>query len=634
MALVLAGFTHLWNPIGFPVPNEDESIYLGRAVNFLNTLEMTDNSIGYDHPYFGQIFLAAFLGITGYQDFFSSPGHLNYEMIFLIPRIFMGILAIADTFLIFKIAELLYNRKVGFVAAILFAVTPTTWLTRWILLDSIQLPLILLSILFAVFSFRGTREGSKNNSKNILLVLLSGTFLGLSIFTKIPAIMIVPLVGYLIFTNSKWNFKILGLWFIPVILIPLLWPAYSISVGEFNSWLNGIIKQAHRAPNPLYFSITEFLMRDPLLLIVGSIGIILAVVKKDLFILLAVIPFLIFMYFVNYVVLHHLMWVVVILCISASRLFVDILTFVKRYKPLLLLSLGGISLFFVFAFTSTIELVTRNETSQFFGAAALVDQYLEAKLITNNNNNSPDSNKNIKVLGNTFFIWIQQYVFHNDNYVSFFQIPKKLEFENQNVISIIDSRFKRELQRDDYTGITLRKMFSTFDTKSIATFNPTLYGDKIDILLTNLERPNKTAIEVTNILDKANHWKKSKYMDIQRGLGTLNMTVDTKNATKDSNVNTAFLKTPLNLTKGPTLLSIVYLTKSDDTNTEFIIEIRDKNNTELWTRLLKHTNGIFQPQLLSLGTDISDEQIKLDVKIRTNEKGLHTISFNKFSLIS
>ena len=633
MALILAGFTHLWNPIGFPVPNEDESIYLGRAVNFLNTLEVTDNSIGYDHPYFGQIFLAAFLGITGYQDFFSSPGHLNYEMIFLIPRIFMGILAIADTFLIFKIAELLYNRKVGFVAAILFAVTPTTWLTRWILLDSIQLPLILLSILFAVFSFRGTREGSKNNSKNILLVLLSGTFLGLSIFTKIPAIMIVPLVGYLIFTNSKWNFKILGLWFIPVILIPLLWPAYSISVGEFNSWLNGIIKQAHRAPNPLYFSITEFLMRDPLLLIVGSIGIILAVVKKDLFILLAVIPFLIFMYFVNYVVLHHLMWVVVILCISASRLFVDILTFVKRYKPLLLLSLGGISLFFVFAFTSTIELVTRNETSQFFGAAALVDQYLEAKLITNNNN-SPDSNKNIKVLGNTFFIWIQQYVFHNDNYVSFFQIPKKLEFENQNVISIIDSRFKRELQRDDYTGITLRKMFSTFDTKSIATFNPTLYGDKIDILLTNLERPNKTAIEVTNILDKANHWKKSKYMDIQRGLGTLNMTVDTKNATKDSNVNTAFLKTPLNLTKGPTLLSIGYLTKSDDTNTEFIIEIRDKNNTELWTRLLKHTNGIFQPQLLSLGTDISDEQIKLDVKIRTNEKGLHTISFNKFSLIS
>jgi hypothetical protein len=298
-----------------------------------------------------------------------------------------------------------------------------------------------------------------------------------------------------------------------------------------------------------------------------------------------------------------------------------------------LLSLGGISLFFVFAFTSTIELVTRNETSQFFGAAALVDQYIKAQLITNNNN-SPDSNKNIKVIGNTFFIWIQQYIFHNDNYVSFFQIPKKLAFETQNVISIIDSRFKREIQRDNYDGIRLRKIFSTFDTESIATFNATLHGNKIDILLTNLERPNKTAIEVTNILDEANDWKKSKYTDIRRGLGTLNMTVDTKNATKDSIVNTAFLKTPLNLTKGPTLLSIGYLTKSEDTNTDFIIEIRDKNNTELWKSLLKHTNGIFQPELLSLGIDISDKQIKLDVKIRTNEKGLHTISFNKFSLIS
>ena len=87
--------------------------------------------------------------------------------------------------------------------------------------------------------------------------------------------------------------------------------------------------------------------------------------------------------------------------------------------------------------------------------------------------------------------------------------------------------------------------------------------------------------------------KKIKICGYSAWLGPLNITVDTKNATKDSNVNTAFLKAPLNLTKGPTLLSIGYLTKSDDTDTEFIIEIRDKNNTELWTRLLKHTNGMF-----------------------------------------
>ena len=35
-----------------------------------------------------------------------------------------------DTFLIYKIAETGYNRKVAFTAAILFAVMPSSWLMR------------------------------------------------------------------------------------------------------------------------------------------------------------------------------------------------------------------------------------------------------------------------------------------------------------------------------------------------------------------------------------------------------------------------------------------------------------------------------------------------------------------------
>jgi hypothetical protein len=31
IVLILTGFTHFWNPIGFPHPNVDEGIYLGRA---------------------------------------------------------------------------------------------------------------------------------------------------------------------------------------------------------------------------------------------------------------------------------------------------------------------------------------------------------------------------------------------------------------------------------------------------------------------------------------------------------------------------------------------------------------------------------------------------------------------------
>ena len=254
----------------FPTPNVDEGIYLGRTTNFLDCLDPRDQSIGYDHPYFGQVLLACLLYITGYQNFFDSPEDLNYEMIFLIPRIFMGILALVDTLLIFKIAELRYNRNVGFIASVLFAVMPITWLTRWILLDSIQLPLFLLSILFALLCFRQARENTNIYSKNIFLVLLSGIFLGLSIFTKIPAFTMIPLIGYLIFRGSKMNFKILALWFVPVLLIPLIWPLRSISVGEFNKWFEGINDQAHRESSPLYFTIREFLIIDPILFICGN----------------------------------------------------------------------------------------------------------------------------------------------------------------------------------------------------------------------------------------------------------------------------------------------------------------------------------------------------------------------------
>jgi hypothetical protein len=133
-------------------------------------------------------------------------------------------------------------------------------------------------------------------------------------------------------------------------------------------------------------------------------------------------------------------------------------------------------------------------------------------------------------------------------------------------------------------------------------------------------------------LDEANDWKKSKYMDIQRGLGTMKMTADTKNATKDYNVNTAFLQTPLNLTESPIFLSIHYVTQSDSTNAEYIIEIRDNNNALLWNSLLKKTDGIIQKELLVLPQDISERQVNLDVKIRTKEKSIDTLTFSNFLL--
>ena len=66
--LVLSAYTHLWNVIGFPSIHIDEAHYMRRTMIVMKNLGPQDPYYQYDHPYFGQIFLAAMLGIIGYPN--------------------------------------------------------------------------------------------------------------------------------------------------------------------------------------------------------------------------------------------------------------------------------------------------------------------------------------------------------------------------------------------------------------------------------------------------------------------------------------------------------------------------------------------------------------------------------------
>jgi 4-amino-4-deoxy-L-arabinose transferase-like glycosyltransferase len=308
--LALSAFTHLWNPIGFPYgPSNDEGIYRRRTMNLLEGQGPLESFL-YDHPYFAQLFLAGVLKIVGYPDLLhpSSNGDILHpiEMLWLVPRVLTGLLAVVDTFLVYKIAERRYNRTIALIASILFAVTPTTWIIRRVWLESIQLPFLLCSILFAIYSKKNSsedkdeeqkKEKDKQQNKNkqhILLVVLSGIFLGLAIFTKIPAFTIIPLVGFLMYTNNNKDLKVLGLWFIPVILIPLIWPAYAAYINEFNLWLNGIYFETHRETQALFEAIDYDFRIDSTLISLGIIGLVFAAIKKIFFLYYGQSHFLLF----------------------------------------------------------------------------------------------------------------------------------------------------------------------------------------------------------------------------------------------------------------------------------------------------------------------------------------------------
>ena len=115
LPLALSAFTHLWNAVGFPDQAPDDGTYIRRALRVLGGLGPQQDTF-YDHPYFGQIFLGTIFTLIGYPNLEvpSVPASVqdlerSIEMLYTIPRILMGLLAVADTFLIYKIAERRYK---------------------------------------------------------------------------------------------------------------------------------------------------------------------------------------------------------------------------------------------------------------------------------------------------------------------------------------------------------------------------------------------------------------------------------------------------------------------------------------------------------------------------------------------
>jgi hypothetical protein len=491
--LALSAYTHLWNPIGFPAIHVDEGTYMRRALHVIDYFDPQGGPY-YDHPYFGQLFLATMLSLVGYPDSLHPSADVqSIEMLHLVPRVLTGLLAMVDTFLVYKIGERRYNNRViGFIAATLFAVMPVTWLFRRVLLDTILLPFLLGSILFAVYL--GSKNGStaprrvsgniyKNDNskldkdsddpsghrktatnnmterspittafaasnitltrKNLTLTVLSGAFLGLAVFTKIPIITMIPLVGFLVFTNSNRSYKALGLWFAPVILIPFIWPAYAISQGEFDDWLNTVSRQVSRESAGTISSLGEIFYLDPIFIIVGAFGYIYAAIKRDLMLLLWLIPFVIlFTFAVHYINWFHWIPLLPAFSIAAAAMIVGIPSKLTNKSIIQkALPVGVVSAIGIFGLISTSMLITTNLTVFQFQTAA----YVANHLLQDSNAKSMDDR--MTVISSQIYSWIFRNVFDEDNIFSTFRDRQPIE--TGKVILVVDNYFKNFMSQDE-----------------------------------------------------------------------------------------------------------------------------------------------------------------------------------------
>jgi hypothetical protein len=548
LPLALSAFTHLWNPIGFPSLYVDEGHYMRRAVQVLEGLGSQESPSGfnenrqYDHPYFGQLFLAAALQLVNYPDaVVTNPtGNVHsIEMLYMVPRLIMGVLAVIDTFLIYKICERRYNRNIAFIAAILFAVMPLSWFVRRILLESIQLPFLLLSILFAVSADHRKEKNAalqkhSNNyhTKRSLMVLLSGIFLGIAIFTKIPVFAIVPAIAFLIFINSNRSPKTLGLWFIPVLLIPLIWPAYSIFVGEFDEWMDGVKWQPSRFYRALYTSLEWDLKIDPVLFILGIVGIAFALIKRDIFPILWLLPFLPFLDYVGYAQFFHITPLIPIFCISGAiliqglpRIIVQKYTaknrgnkikekdtqttlkdyvsnvissrstkpnYIKKVTRLLIqyLQFEIIAVIGIFGLVSTSMLATINLNSTYFMISSSIIN------INNDAHDNEDDNNQVTVVGQRHwgihYSWIPKYVFGQT--FEFLPLKDIEALRGEKVLLILDKRLDNLIfsEANDSYIEKLRLVYN--DTNTNSNYNDKHFHDRNVYPYTSLHQNRRVDI--------------------------------------------------------------------------------------------------------------------------------------------
>ncbi len=477
--IVLSLFTHLWNLDGFPDIYRDEDHYLRKTMHVLIGLGPQEGSNElvsyplhpYTHPYFGQLFLAAVLGTFGYPDSLAPSADVtSIKSIFLVPRILIGILAIADTFLLFKITERRYNRTVAFVACILFAVMPFTWLLRRVWLEPIQLPFLLSAILLAMYSSSNVRN------RQVTSVILSGMFLGMAIFTKVSVFTMIPLIGYLVFSYGKRNPKLICVWIIPVILIPLAWPGYALWLGQFNGWIDGVLWQSERENSGFYSSIAKLFAIDPVFIVLALAGSVLTFLKRDIFMFLCLVPFLVFILFLGYVSYWHLIPLLPGFCIAAARLITTVPRPFKDRKLNKILPYVLVSAIGLFGIVSTTLLISLDMTSFHYQVISFIGNEIQKTTVSVNDNNSTDNGdksrdtKILTVLGRNYWLWIPKYILDKNQTSDYKSYYENGGIKTKKALLVAGDGFISDMVRDNNTAYNMEGLRSLYvNSTSIAT---------------------------------------------------------------------------------------------------------------------------------------------------------------------
>jgi hypothetical protein len=258
------------------------------------------------------------------------------------------------------------------------------------------------------------------------------------------------------------------MWVMPVVLIPLSWPAYALYKNQLNLWFKGIYFQTHRGAQTFFEIIKYSFHYDPILLSLGTIGIVYSILKRDLFILLWCIPFLVFLYFVGFVSYWHVVPLFPLFCIAAARLIYELTSFGQRksIKDILpFLVILGISVYSLYGYSENLIANNSNNNSSHFKAIAFLDKYLYDN---SNDNGKRGQNDSIVLISNPFYSWIPKYAFNLKNiiYIDYYD---GVSVKAKKVIMLVDPQWEYSAKHN-LLDFRMIQNYNLYGKNKIATF--------------------------------------------------------------------------------------------------------------------------------------------------------------------
>ena len=263
----------------------------------------------------------------------------------------------------------------------------------------------------------------------------------------------------------------------PVIAIPLIWPGYAFFSGELDQWFDGVFWQAteRQSEDRTVFDIlNSFLKSDPVLLILGTIGIGYLTIRRDFMGLIWLLPYFLLLYFVGWVSHFHLIIIIPILCISIAKMIYDVPSIIRIKRRDTLITSTITATIVLFGMVSTIVLISTNlsyiqlETASYIANESIPvyksvddDGNLSVKSFISN-----ATGDEITVISGPLYSWIYKYVFDNKN--TFSHIRDTQPIKTEKIILVIDPVYKRAISGTAENQTQSMRLSSVYNNTFIA----------------------------------------------------------------------------------------------------------------------------------------------------------------------